>query len=173
MAETAQQYIDRMLNFAGGDDPVSLQAQTPAQLQHLILGLSETTLRTPPAPGKWSIIEILAHLADTEIAIGFRLRQILATPGIALQPFDQDAWAATGNYPRRDPRQALEQFRVLREANLALYQSLSEEQRDRAGMHAERGPESIRHIMKLIAGHDRNHLQQIEKIMAESSAVAG
>ena len=102
----------------------------------------------------------------TAVRIGFRLRQILATLGILLQPFDQDAWADTGNYPRRDPHRALEQFRVLRESNLALYQSLCEEQRDRTGIHAERGPESIRHIMKLIASHDRNHLQQIDKIPA-------
>jgi hypothetical protein len=114
--------------------------------------------------------EIVAHLADTEIAGSWRIRLILGEPGTPVQAFDQDAWVTATHYAKRDPRQAVEQFRVLREANLALYKSLTPEQWKHHGVHAERGEETVQHIVRMFAGHDLNHLGQIERILAGKKA---
>jgi len=91
---------------------------------------------------------------------------ILGAPGTPIAAFDQDAWVISGHYEKRDPRKSLELFRALREANLALLKSLTPEQWKHYGMHAERGQESIEHLVRMFAGHDINHLQQVERILA-------
>ena len=126
--------------------------------------LSKKQLAQRPAPGKWSAAEILAHLADAELVIGYRLRLILASNGTTDSSFDQDAWADTFNYSRRDPKISLETFRALRENNLRLLTSVRRELWKNYGEHQERGRESVDHILRMMAGHDLNHLQQIEKI---------
>jgi len=135
----------------------------------LIEGLSAAELARRPAPEKWSIQEIVAHLADDELVGGYRLRMILSSPGTAIQAFDQDTWARTGRYDRTDVRSSLEIFRVLRRANLALLRSLRAEEWELSGVHAERGVESIRDIAMYFAGHDINHFKQIEAIWRSSA----
>jgi len=149
-----------------GKDPLKTQSATPKTLESLLKRAPASKLRKRPAPDKWSVAEILAHLADTEIVVGWRIRSILGAPGTAIQAFDQDAWAAAGNYAKRDPRKSIEQFRAVREANLALYKSLSPEQWKHFGLHAERGEESLQRILHMMAGHDINHILQIERILA-------
>ena len=166
MNETPQEYIQRMLGNTKGLDPLNVEAGTAKKLERLIKGVPASKLRKRPAPEKWSVAEILAHLADSEIVRGWRMRQILGAPGTPIQAFDQDSWAAAGHYERRDPRKSLEQFRVLREANIALLKSLTPEQWKHHGMHAERGVETIEHIVRMNAGHDINHTRQIERILA-------
>ncbi|MGA8442195.1 MAG: DinB family protein [Candidatus Sulfotelmatobacter sp.] len=166
MNETVQQYIQRMTSYAEGKQPLAVQAATAKKLERLIKGKSSAKLRMRPAPDKWSVSEILAHLADAETVGSFRMRLILGAPGTPIVAFDQDAWVSSGHYEKRDPRKSLELFRALREANLALLKSLTPEQWKHYGMHAERGPESIEHIVRMFAGHDINHLQQIARILA-------
>jgi uncharacterized damage-inducible protein DinB len=167
MPETAQEYTKRILENVAGKDPLKTQAATPKALAKLIKGAPASKLRKRPAPGKWSVGEILAHLADAEIVVGWRLRAILAAPGTPIQAYDQDALAAARNYAKHDPRKSLEQFRGVREANLALYKSLSPEQWKHFGMHAERGEETLERILHMMAGHDLNHLAQVENIVAK------
>jgi len=166
MSETPQEYIQRIMAQLGGKDPLKIQATTAAKLGRLIQRTSAAKLRKRAAPGKWSAGEIIAHLADCEIVTGWRMRQILGAPGTPIQAFDQDAWAAAGHYEKRDARKSLEQFRAAREANLALLKSLVPEQWRHHGMHAERGVETIEHITCMMAGHDLNHLGQVERILA-------
>ena len=166
MPETAEEYRNRMFSFIAGQDPLKLQAAAPAKLARLVKGVSTAKLRKRPQPNKWSISEIVCHLADTEIVIGFRLRLILGAPGTPITPFDQDAWVTALHYDKRDARKALEQFRILRETNLALLKTLAPDQWKHVGMHAERGPESIETIVKMTAGHDVNHTRQIDAILA-------
>ncbi|MFZ1052454.1 MAG: DinB family protein [Candidatus Sulfotelmatobacter sp.] len=166
MKETVQQYIQRINGYAEGKRPLVVQAATAKKLERLIKGKSTAKLRKRPAPDKWSVSEILAHLADAETVGSFRMRLILGAPGTPIAAFDQDAWVTSGHYEKRDPRKSLEVFRALREANLALLKSLTPEQWKHYGMHAERGQESIEHSVRMFAGHDINHLQQIEKILA-------
>jgi hypothetical protein len=170
MPETAQQYIQRMLGNVKGHDPLKVQASTTKRLERLVKGVPASKLRKRPAPDKWSVAEIVAHLADTEIVGSWRIRAILGAPGTAIQAFDQDVWVVAGHYGKRDPRKCIEQFRVLRDANLALFKTLAPEQWQYHGMHAERGQETVEHIVRLFAGHDLNHLQQIERILAARSA---
>jgi hypothetical protein len=149
-----------------GKQPLAVQAATAKKLERLIKGVSTSKLRKRPAPDKWSVSEILAHLAEAEIVGAFRMRLILGAPGTPIAAFDQNAWVISGHYEKRDPRKSVEQFRVVREANLALLKSLTAEQWKHYGMHAERGQETIEHIVRMFAGHDINHLQQIERILA-------
>jgi len=165
--ETPQQYTQRMVGNIEGKKPLALQSATAKKLQRLIKGVPTAKLRKRPAPDKWSVSEILAHLADAEIVGGFRMRLILGAPGVPVAAFDQDSWVTSGHYAKRDPRQSLEQFRVVREANLALLKSLTPEQWKHYGMHSERGQESIEHMVRMFAGHDVNHLRQIEQILGK------
>jgi hypothetical protein len=165
MPETVQQYTQRIMANAQGEDPIKVQSSTNKKLERLTKGVSGAKLRKRPAPEKWSVAEILAHLADVEIVIGWRMRSILGDPGTAVQAYDQNKWVVAAHYEKRDPRKSIEIHRCLREANLALLKSLSPEQWKHHGQHAERGQESIEHIVRMMAGHDINHLHQIERIL--------
>src|ERR1700738_5681861 len=164
MPETPQEYTQRMLNHSQGKDPLRLQQAAPRKFAALAKGLSKKQLTRRPAPGKWSIAEILAHLADAELVIGYRIRLMLAANGTPLQAFDQDVWANTFRYSGRDTKTSLETFRVLRESNVALLKSVPKTLWGNYGLHQERGKETVGHTMSLIAGHDLNHLQQVEAI---------
>ncbi len=141
-----------------------VQRATPAKIASLVKGLDKKQLRYRPTPGKWSITEILAHLADTELVCGWRMRLILGQNGAPVHAFDQDTWATSFNYQRRDPRASLATFALLRQNNLALLKSIPKEKWDNYGMHQERGKESMTQIVRMFAGHDLNHLRQIEEL---------
>jgi len=166
MNETPQRYVQRITACVAGKQPLAVQAATAKKLEHLIKDVPKAKLRQRPAPGKWSVSEILAHLADTEIVLGFRMRQILSVPATPIAAVDQDAWVTSGHYEKRDPRKSVELFRAVREANLALLKSLTPRQRKHHGTHSERGKETIEQMVHLYAGHDINHLRQIEKILS-------
>jgi uncharacterized damage-inducible protein DinB len=164
MQETAQQYIQRILGNLNGKDPLQVQQSTAKKLGSLIKPLSKKQLTQRPEPQKWSIAEILAHLADAELVGGWRMRLIIGSNGVPLQPFDQDVWAETFAYAKRDPRQSLETYRLLRENNLRMLKALPKNLWNNYGMHQERGKETIAHIVRMFAGHDLNHLAQVETI---------
>jgi hypothetical protein len=166
MAETPQQYIQRMLEIVGDQQPLRVQAATPRKLERMLKGAPSSKLRKRPAPGKWSVAEIVAHISDAELVGGYRIRAILGDPGTQIIGFDQDAWVTALHYDKRDPRKSFEQFCALRAANLALLKTLTPEQWEHYGMHSERGKESVAHIARMFAGHDINHLAQIERILA-------
>lgn len=163
-SETVDEYKRRILRYQAGADPLVLQAKAPDVLAALVEGLSAEHLGQRPAPGKWCIREIVAHLADDELVGAYRIRLILSAPGTAIQAFDQDVWAQRGRYSTRDISESLTLYRTLRLANLKLLQSLTAEEWDMFGVHAERGIESLRDIAMYFAGHDINHFRQIESI---------
>jgi DinB superfamily len=165
MNETPQQYIRRMTANVEGKQPLAIQAATPKRIERLIKGVPASKLGKRPAADTWSVSEILAHLGDAEIVIGFRMRLILGAPGTPMAAYDQNSWVTSGHYDQRDPRKSLEQFRAVRAANLALLKSLTPEQWKHFGIHSERGQETIEHVVRMTAGHDINHLQQIERIL--------
>lgn len=172
MSETPQQYIERILGNLEGQEPLKVQAATAKKIEKLLKSAPPAKLRQRPAPDKWSIAEIVTHLADTEIVGGFRMRMILGAPGTPIAAFDQDAWVAAGHYDKRDARKSLEHFRTIREANLALLKTLTPEQWKHHGIHSERGQETIEHIVRMFAGHDINHTKQIERILAPKRSTA-
>jgi len=165
MTENAAQYTTRIVGYTEGKKPLAIQAATAKKLERLIKGVPTAKLRKRPGPDKWSVSEIVAHLADAELVGAFRMRFILGSPGTPIPAYDQNAWLISGHYDKRDPRTSVALFKAIREANLALLKSLKPEQWKHYGQHAERGQESIEHMVRMFAGHDLNHIMQIENIL--------
>ena len=167
MKETAQQYIQRVLSYIEGQKPLDILAASPRQVARLIKGVSKKKLSKRPAPERWSVTELLAHLADTELVQGFRVRLILGASGTPIQGFDQDEWARYSEYAKHDPALSLEAFRLTRKRTVRLLKSLAPEKWECFGMHSERGKETVTRVSEMMAGHDVNHLRQIREILGK------
>lgn len=156
-------YVTRMLDLLGDEDPILVLEATPVRLEATLLQIGQLgdDVDRPYAPGKWGARHILAHLADNELAAGFRLRQAVAHA--QLQPYDQDVWAT--RYRRTDPALALGTFQALRAWNLALYAGFSFEDWLTEAQHPERGLLSVDVMVRMLAGHDLNHLGQLELLI--------
>jgi hypothetical protein len=152
--------------YVGEADPYQTIVATPHRLSDLIHPMvsqgDARRLTQAPAPGKWSVRDILCHLADCEIAFAFRLRQALAEPNHIIQPFDQDNWAAP--YSHFDATSALATFTALRDWNCKLIATVPPEAYDKPLTHPERGTMVFRTLVETMAGHDLNHLRQIEAL---------
>ena len=155
---------DTYAKALGDDDPVEAMTEAPDRLRRLVRGLTDRQLSTKPAPGKWSIKEIIAHLADGEVILGSRYRFIAAHDRPAIQGYDQDAFAAKLGPLNAKAADLIDDFAMVRAANLGLLERLPEEAWERVGLHSERGEESIRKLVYMYAGHDRHHVAQIETI---------
>jgi hypothetical protein len=165
MAETPEEYRARLAAYVEGKDPLAMQRQAPRTLAELIDGIVETRIRLRPAPGKWSVTEILAHLAEDELTSTWRYRQMLEYDGPELHGFDQEMWARVGDYASWNAHEALEMFRLLREANLRMFAQLTPEQWQRHGVHAERGKLTVQDLCRHMAAHDMNHIDQVRRIL--------
>jgi uncharacterized damage-inducible protein DinB len=165
--ETPLEYKARILGLMEGRDPVAVQRETAQQLAGLVEDTPKEKLRTRPDPEKWSVAEILAHLAEAEVGSTWRYRQMIEHDGIPLASFDQELWQRLGEYSSRDPEESLQLFRLLRQANLKLFDKLTPEEWERHGIHAERGRMSVKDLAIQIAGHDINHVEQIRKILGK------
>lgn len=168
MIETVEQYIARITGLVADQDPARVLAETPARLQSLVGSASAAELAWTPAPDRWSITQIVAHLADAEIVGAWRIRTVLAQDGSTLQAYDQNEWAAAFGYAAVDPGDALAVFTALRAFTLALLGRVDAARLAHAGHHQERGREPVRHIMAMYAGHDLNHLAQIARLLEEA-----
>jgi uncharacterized damage-inducible protein DinB len=166
-------YIEKIDRYRGTSDPIRVMRAAPAGLARAVRGLSRAQLRKRPSPGKWSIEEILGHLVDTEVVYGYRYRMALAQPGMPIQAYDQAQWARVYAGRRAEPALLLEQIAVLRAINLDLVTRVPRAWWSRYGIHSERGRESVRRTLELIAGHDRNHLDQIIAIRTAFGWTAG
>ena len=161
MAETGRQYIRRILSNLGKTKPTKILAASPGKLDRLLKGLSGAKAHKRPGRGKWSIAEIVAHLAEAELVIGYRLRLIASKNRAKIQLMDQNAWVVGGHYNNRPATMSAAHFRAMRKANLDFLKGLSRAQWNHYGSHPERGKETIKDIVALYAGHDLNHLKQI------------
>jgi hypothetical protein len=168
--ETPQEYTKRILGNVGDRDPWAQLAETPKRLRALTSGVGAKALAYSPAPDRWSSAQILAHLADAEIVAAWRLRSVLARDGVELQAFDQNTWASAFHYEQADPAESLALFEALRASNLSLLRRVDRTLHQNVGLHQERGKESVTHIVRMYAGHDVNHLGQIERLLAEARA---
>ena len=161
-------YAESLYALLGDREPLEVQAELVARLAERTCGLDDAALRRPEAPGKWSVIEVVQHLADTELAYGYRIRMILTHDAWPMELFDREGWARELRYAAAPLAGALDQLRALRAANLRLYRSLDAAQLARTGIHAERGPESIATCIRLLAGHDLAHRRQIDRILGSA-----
>ena len=151
-----------MLGLLGNKPFLSILEATPTKLQQHFERLGPQGLKKSYAPGKWTAGQIFCHLADAELATGFRSRQMVVEPNHRIQAYDQDLWAR--NYARQDPVAAVKAFAASRAWNLSFWRTLAPEDLARLAFHPERGDESVETILKLLAGHDLNHLAQLEQI---------
>jgi uncharacterized damage-inducible protein DinB len=163
-AEAAAEYTRAVIGLVGEREPLEVLRATPAALEAAVAGMSAEALSAPEAPGKWSVRQVLRHFADSDLVWAWRLRMALAHDRPPLTGYDQDAWAERLGYDESDPAESLEEFRVVRRGNLRLIDRASPDDRLRVAVHAERGDESVEHMLKLYAGHDTLHLRQIERI---------
>lgn len=143
--------------------PLGVLAQTARALSSVVSRTRRTLLARRPRPGEWSTLEVLAHLADVEIASAFRIRKIVAEPRPVLTAYDQEAWARALRYGRRDARELLATFRAVRESNVGILRSLAPAQRRRVGVHSEYGPIRLDQLEAHLAEHDLSHLNQIRE----------
>jgi len=160
----AKSYTEAIVGLVGSRDPMTILRDTPAAIRQGIAGLSAAQLTQPEAPGKWSIGQMIQHLADSELVWGYRLRMVLAHERPPLIGYDQDLWADRLRYADADVPAAIETWSVLRRADLRLLDGASEADFARVGVHAERGEESIAHMVRMFAGHDLMHVRQLERI---------
>lgn len=168
-AVAAPAYVRALLDLLGPRDPIEVLDELLPWLAERVRGLSEAALRRPEAPGKWSAIEVIQHLADSDLVAGFRTRMVLSEDRPALQGYDQDRWAREFRYRDISLDQALDQLRALRGANLNLWRTLSRPQLEREGLHSERGPESVGQILRLMAAHDLVHRRQLDRILTSTA----
>jgi uncharacterized damage-inducible protein DinB len=163
-AEESGRYVADLLALLGDRDPLAVLGELLPPLEAVCATLPEELLRRPERAGKWSIAQVIAHLADSDLVSGYRLRLVIAQPGTPIQGYDQDRWAAELRYAEAPLAETLDQLAALRRANLRLLRALDDERLERAGMHSERGRESVRRLTQLMAGHDLVHRRQIERI---------
>jgi uncharacterized damage-inducible protein DinB len=160
----AGDYTQALFGLLGDREPVSVLEKTPAEVTRRMSGLAKDVLARPEAEGKWSMLQVLRHLADSDLVWGYRLRRVIAEDRPAIHGYDQDRWAGRLHYERADAAEALAEFRALRAGHVRLVRALSPAERKRVGVHSERGEESIEHMIRMYAGHDILHLNQLDRI---------
>ena len=161
----ADAYVAAILRSLGSRDPFEVLAEMPAALRQAVAGLTPEQDATPERPGKWSVRQVVQHLADSELVGGFRFRMVLAHGTPELPGYDQDLWAERLAYKDSDLATALDDFEFLRRLNLRILRRATPEDMQQCVMrHAERGDEPLGHMIKLYAGHDVVHLRQIARI---------
>jgi hypothetical protein len=151
-------------NLLGDRDPFAVLAETQQRIPAIAQALGPEGLKRSYAPGKWTAAQVIAHLADCEIAFGFRVRQIIAEPALGIQTFDENQWAR--HYAGIAGREAAQAFQAIRAWNLSLFRLLDKDDLDKAALHPERGPEKAETVIRIMAGHTLHHLAQLEKILA-------
>jgi DinB superfamily len=158
-----QAYREKMFKLLGDRNPLEALAQTASALADIVHAHSATVLRTRPFEGKWTPNEVIGHLADSEWVYGYRLRLILCEDNPTILGMNQDLWVAGQRHNEREPLELVEMFRTMRQFNLALWKRMSPADLKRTGTHNERGPESLSVMLRMLAGHDLSHLDQISR----------
>lgn len=152
--------------LVGDRDPLEIMEGQDASLRAALAKLPARDYRTPEGEGRWSAAHVVPHLIDTELAWAFRIRQIVVEDRPVMQGFDQGRWADEFGYAAEDQEESLRLLAALRRRNLRFFRALTPVQWERCGIHADRGPESLREIARLLAGHDLRHLRQLQRIAA-------
>lgn len=150
----------------GRTRPLAALRAAPGKLAAAVRRIPRRAVTRRPARGEWAVNEVLCHLADAEVALGFRIRKIASEPGRIIVAFDQNRWADGGHYRRTSASEALRSYTALRRANLAYTSRLGAAQKRQHGRHPEYGRISIAQLLEHWAEHDLNHLEQIRKAHA-------
>jgi DinB superfamily len=157
-------YRRSLLTTLGDQDPAVVLAAGPEAARALAMAAG-SFLRLSPEPGEWSVLECIAHLADSELVTAARLRWIAAEDRPDIVGYDQALWVSEMHQVEEDPGVLLGAFEANRRWNLAFWERLPVADRARHGVHRERGPESIDLLVRLQAGHDIVHLAQAHRAL--------
>jgi hypothetical protein len=160
-----QAYRENLFRLLGRKSPLRVLAQTAPALDAILRKHPAKALRTRPGAGKWTPNEVIGHLTDSEWVYGYRLRLILSQENPAILATDQDSWVARQRHNDREPSELVEMFRTMRRFNLAAWESLSGADFKRSGQHNERGREPLGMMLRMMAGHDLSHLEQIRRLL--------
>lgn len=159
-------YIDETLALLGDRDPITVLEETPSWLASHTDHLAESVLRRPEGPGQWSLVQVIAHLADTEIVQGWRARITLTADRPRIVGYDQERFTERFDYASVDPAEAMHAFATMRRWNMRVWRAATPEDRHaRIGVHDERGDESFDKLLRMTAGHDLRHRRQVERIL--------
>jgi hypothetical protein len=161
-----EQYRAELLAALGGADPVVVLRRTVDEVRRLTHGVSPERLRRPPSAGEWSPWQVLCHLDDSDLVMGVRLRMMVAQDRPVLVGYDQDAWSARFSDLDTDPRDTVTRWIAVRMTNLRLCEALTPAEWGRVGLHTERGEQTVRDMVSLLAGHDVVHLDQLRRGLA-------
>jgi hypothetical protein len=126
-----------------------------------LAGLSDDELDTAPGDGKWTVREIVHHLADSEMTSAIRLRLLIASPNPAIVGYDQEAFARRLYYADRPIEASLDAFASARRSTAEILDRLSEAEWLREGTHTEHGPYSVLKWLEIYASHAHGHADQI------------
>ncbi|MBI5476548.1 MAG: DinB family protein [Ignavibacteriales bacterium] len=157
-------YAKQLTLYVVDKTPLQVFESTPKEIAKAIRGLAKNQLQKSPKKDKWSIAQIVAHLTDGEIVLSYRFRKVISEPGSKIEFYNQNKWSKNLHYEKADCKKKLALFTAIRKENVELLKSLSSKEWKRFGMHSERGKETIEKMLLLYAGHDMNHLKQIESI---------
>ncbi|NIM51410.1 MAG: hypothetical protein GTO22_19535 [Gemmatimonadales bacterium] len=163
--DEAAAYVSAIFAILGEQNPLTILRRTPAELRGAVDGRTPDELQRPERPGKWSALQVIQHLADSDLVWAYRMRMVLAEDRPRLTGYDQDLWATRLQYQGVNLNDALEQFEVLRTLNLRLLGGLDSAALQRVGIHSDRGEERLDHMVRLYAGHDLVHLRQLTRIL--------
>jgi hypothetical protein len=165
-------YRRKLDGFLGNGDPLTVLSQTADTLAGIVAEHPAKTLRARPFPGKWTPNEVIGHLSDSEWVYGFRMRLILCEDKPTILGMDQDLWVAGQEHNDREPRELVEMFRSLRNFNQTLWRRMGSNELARVGRHNERGDESLGQMLRMLAGHDLSHIDQINRYIEAARKTA-
>ena len=146
----------------GTNDPLTALAETPQRIRALVQGWPPDRWERSYAPGKWTARQVLAHLAQTELALTTRVRFAASQEGYVAQAFSQDDWIPLDAHA--DATTALDAYTALRRLNLAMFRNFTSEQWNRTFRHPEYGDLTPTWVAAQLAGHDIHHLRQLERV---------
>ncbi len=158
-------YVRDTLDLLGSQEPMAVLREMPDWLESHLENITSDQWRRPEGDAKWSLLQVAAHLADTEIAFGWRTRQVLTADNPPLHGFDEGAWLERFDYAHADPAMALDVFMTLRRWNLRVWACATSADLQHTGIHSQRGPETLDRLMRMNAGHDLRHRRQIERLL--------
>ena len=168
----AEAYRNRLFGLLGDQDPLEALAQTASKLERVVRENAADVLRARPLKGKWTPNEVIGHLTDSEWVNGYRTRLILCEDNPTILGMNQDLWVVRQRHNDREPTKLVETFRALRECNLSSWRAISSEDLGRTGRHNERGSESLGMMLRMLAGHDLSHLEQLHRYVQAARSAA-
>lgn len=159
--EYAPFYAGYVQRVPDGADLLSILSQQPAELRALLSAVTDEQANARPAPGEWSIKEIMGHICDTERVFAYRAVRVARADATPLPGFDQDEFVKATDFNARSLSDLLDEFELQRRANLLVFRAFTSEEVDRRGT-ASNNPISVRALLHIVAGHVMHHVESLK-----------